>query len=140
MRSLDEKGTSLLLERILKNWRLTSHEELVVVANATPPPDFATLLSAVLAAADAGDPTACSVLKQAGAELARIAKIVISRLFQGEAKPPVAMSGGVFQNSALVRDHFYNSLWSAYPGVSVGEAIVDPVRGALELARKEQSQ
>jgi len=138
MRSLDEKGTSLLLERILKNWRLTSHEELVVVANATPPPDFATLLSAVLAAADAGDPTACSVLKQAGAELARIAKIVISRLFQGEAKPPVAMSGGVFQNSALVRDHFYNRLWSAYPGVSVGEAIVDPVRGALELARKDQ--
>jgi glucosamine kinase len=136
MRSLDENGKSRLFERILNTWKLESSDQLVVVANATPPPDFATLLPQVLAAADAGDPTAFSVLERAGAELARVAKIVIGRLFQGEPKPQVAMSGGVFQNSALVREHFYNSLCSAYPRVSVGDAIVDPVRGALDLARK----
>jgi glucosamine kinase len=136
MRSLDENGKSPLLERILKTWNLESRDELVVATNATPPPDFATLVPLVLAAADAGDVTACTVLENAGAELARVAKIVISRLFEQEPKPRVAMSGGVFQNSALVREYFYESLRSAYPGVSISDDIVDPVRGALELARK----
>ncbi|PYX09496.1 MAG: hypothetical protein DMG88_05905 [Acidobacteria bacterium] len=136
MRSLDENGKSPLLERILKTWKLESRDELVVAANATLPPDFATLVPLVLAASDAGDVTACTVLESAGAELARVAKIVISRLFQQEPKPRVAMSGGVFQNSVLVREHFYKSLRSAFAGVVICDDIVDPVRGALELARK----
>ena len=136
MRRLDENGNSSLFERILKTWKLGSRDELVVAANATPPPDFATLVPLVLTAADAGDETACSVLENAGAELARVAKIVISRLFQGESRPRVAMSGGVFQNSALVREYFCMSLRSAYPSVSISDDTVDPVRGALELARK----
>ncbi|HEV2715616.1 MAG TPA: BadF/BadG/BcrA/BcrD ATPase family protein [Terriglobales bacterium] len=136
MRSLDENGRSPLFERILETWKLESRDELVVAANATPPPDFATLVPLVLSAADAGDVTACTILENAGAELAWVAKIVISRLFQGESRPRVAMSGGVFQNSALVREHFYKILRSAYAGVSISDDIVDPVRGALELARK----
>jgi glucosamine kinase len=136
MRSLDENGKSPLFERILKSWKLGSRDELVIAANATPPPDFATLVRSVLAAADAGDVTARTILEDAGVELARVAKIVISRLFQEEPKPRVAMSGGVFQNSALVREHFYQSLRSACTGVSIRDDIVDPVRGALERARK----
>jgi glucosamine kinase len=139
IRNFDETGISSLLERILKIWSLESLAELVVVANATPPPDFATLVPLVLAAADAGDASACSVLRFAGTELARVAKIAIGRLFPEGPMPQVAMSGGVFQNSALVREHFSRSLREAYPDVRIGEILADPVRGALAMARKRSS-
>jgi hypothetical protein len=46
------------------------------------------------------------------------------------------MSGGVFASSEIVRDVFYNSLRARHPGVVVNLDVIDPVRGALELARK----
>ena len=74
--------------------------------------------------------------EQAGTELARLAKIVIRRLFPDGDQVPVAMSGGVFSNCALVRQVFYNSLRSEYPNCSVNPTIIEAVRGALDLARK----
>ena len=136
LRSLDEKGKSPLLDTILKTWKLDSVDKLVVTANATPAPNFAALLPAVLAAANAGDSVARDVLAQAGSELAGHAIALTRRLFAAASEIPVAMSGGVFQNAALVREHFYKSLRSEYPKASINEAIVEPVRGALELARK----
>src|SRR5438132_1438762 len=47
-----------------------------------------------------------------------------------------AISDGVFQNAALVREHFYKTLRSEYPNASINETVVEPVRGALELARR----
>jgi len=108
---------------------------LVLAANASPSPDFAALLPGALLAADSWDALAQSILSQAGMELARLAKIVIRRLFDGD-KVPVAMTGGVFSNCALVRQVFYNSLRSEYPNCPVNDTVIDPVRGALELARK----
>src|SRR5438034_10766310 len=66
--TLDEKGKSPLLDTILKTWKLESLDKLIVTANATPPPNFAALLPAVLAAANAGDSAARDVLAQAGSE------------------------------------------------------------------------
>ena len=57
-------------------------------------------------------------------------------LFPEADTVPVAMSGGVFRNSALVRQVFYNSLRSEYPKATITPTVIDPVRGALELARK----
>src|SRR5947207_10970671 len=136
MRSLDEEGKSPLLDTILKTWKLESLDKLIVTANATPPPNFAALLPAVLAAANAGDPAASDVLAQAGSELAGRAIAVTRRLFRTASEIPVAMSGGVFQNAALVREHFYKSFRSEYPNASINETVVEPVRGALELARR----
>jgi hypothetical protein len=48
----------------------------------------------------------------------------------------VAMSGGVFRNCALVRQVFYNSLRSELANVELNATVIEPVRGALELARK----
>ena len=45
------------------------------------------------------------------------------------------MSGGVFANSALVRQVFYNDLMAEFPRVAVNANAIEPVRGALELAR-----
>lgn len=133
----DERA-SWLLESIMKAWAVTTREELVVAANGNPAPDFAALLPAVLSAADAGDPTALSVLTQAGVELAGLAKIVIGRLFGNTGSVAVAVSGGVFCNCELVRQAFSSSLRAEYPQVLPNANLIDPVKGALVLARKGQ--
>jgi hypothetical protein len=46
------------------------------------------------------------------------------------------MSGGVFTHSALVREVFYNRIHADFPFVAVNQELVEPVRGALQLARK----
>jgi N-acetylglucosamine kinase-like BadF-type ATPase len=132
----DEGRSSTLFQVITKAWGVEGLDELVRVANATPPPDFSSLLPHILAAADTGDALPRSVLTQAGSELAGIAKIVIGRLFPRQPNVPVAMSGGVFRNSALVRQVFYNSLRSEFPSAKVESGVVDPVKGALDLARQ----
>jgi glucosamine kinase len=136
MRAYDQGENTPLLESTMKTWGLTTREQLIMAANASPPPDFAGLLPAVLAANDADDPTAHDILAQAGAELAGLAKIVLGRLFDARAAAPVAMSGGVFRNCALIRQVFYNNLRLDYAKVVVNPAVVDPVKGALEIARR----
>jgi N-acetylglucosamine kinase-like BadF-type ATPase len=136
LRAYDEGQTTVLLEGTMKSWGVTTREQMIMAANASPPPDFAGLLPVVLAAVEADDPVAHDILAQAGAELASLGKIVIGRIFGEGERVPVAMSGGVFRNSALVRQVFYNNLRSRFPDVVVNANVVDPVRGALERARK----
>ncbi len=138
LRAKDENAAASprLLEGILKFWHLESHEQAVLAANAAPPPDFAALFPTVLSAAGADDAEALGVLIQAGNELAGLARIVIHRIFREAEVIPVGMSGGVFGNSALVREVFYNSLHAGHSGVVLNPNVVEPVRGALELARR----
>jgi N-acetylglucosamine kinase-like BadF-type ATPase len=141
-----------LLNTILSLWKLASLDELVRHANASPPPDFSSLVPAILsAAADSvaenprpsrawtgprRDPVAEGVLRRAGGELATLAGNVIRRLFAGEASVPIAMTGGVFRQSELVRQVFYNGVTAEFPRANVHPTVVDPVEGALALARK----
>lgn len=125
-----------LIEILLRAWHVQTPEQLVPAANATPPPDFAALFPAVLSLADSGDPSALEILTQAGNHLARQAGIVLRRLFSHTGSVPVAMSGGVFRSSALVRQIFYNGLRSGYPDAVLNPNLIEPVRGALELARQ----
>jgi glucosamine kinase len=138
LRAGDENNgeTVPLLDSLIKSWRLETREQLVLAANATPSPDFAALFPTVLALADSGDRVSCDVLTQAGGQLANLAGIVVRRLFTNSGPVPVAMSGGVFGSSALVRQVFYNGLRSGHPDVALNPNVIEPVRGALELARK----
>lgn len=136
MRVCDEGHNGSLLENIMKTWGVITREQMIVVSNASPPPDFAGLFPAVLNAVEVGDPRAHDILAQAGAELATLAKIVISRLFTEADCASVAMSGGVFRNSALVRQVFYNRLRLECPNALVNVNLIDPVKGALDLARR----
>jgi glucosamine kinase len=140
VRALDadsaETTNQSLLGSLMKSWRAGTREQLVVMANATPPPDFSALFPVVLASADHGDRIALDILSQAGAELANLAAAVIARLLVNSDAPSVAMSGGVFSNSSLVRQVFYGRLLSQYPGAAINPSMIDPVRGALEMARK----
>ena len=142
MRAYDQArvdSAQVLLESIMKSWRLSTRDQVVVAANAAlnggSNPDFAALLPAVLSAADAGDPTAGAVLNQAGVELATLAKIVIGRIFCDAVAVPAAVSGGVFYNCEVIRQVFYDRLRAEYPQVLPNTTFVDPAMGALHLAR-----
>ena len=129
-----------LLATILGLWNLATLDQLVRHANASPPPDFSSLVPSVLAAAEASDPLAANLLQRAGNELAALARNVIRRLFGAQDSVPMAMAGGVFRESELVRQVFYNGVTAEFPQATVAPAIVDAVQGALVLARKAARQ
>jgi glucosamine kinase len=158
LRAADEQGSpshdlresSSALELGLgKAWNIKSLHELASAANFTPPPDFALLFPAVLAAGDAGDELGRRILSSAGRELARLVDITMGRLFPetGPSLPgaspaftkeksvPLAMAGGVFRHSALVREVFYNESQRLQPRAMLAPQVVDPVEGALRRAR-----
>ena len=137
LRARDEGATPGLLADARNIFGAASDEDLIVKANSSP--DFAALVPAVLAAADANDVVANRVLSLAGNELASLVKALASRLFSTGEQVPVAMVGGVFRNSALVRQVFYNSVRSTCPSAELKQEIVEPVQGALARARRGKS-
>jgi N-acetylglucosamine kinase-like BadF-type ATPase len=115
-------------------WQIETREQLVIQANASPGPDFAALLPTVLVASQRSDVTATRVLEEAGAELANLARIVERRLERDDL--PIAMCGGIFHNCELVRRVFAERVREACPKAELRDGIVDPVQGALAMARK----
>jgi glucosamine kinase len=119
---------------LLKTWGVTSLSDLARAANSIPTPDFSALFPAVAASSDA---LAEQVLTSAGKELVGIAAVVIGRLFaQHVGSVRVAMTGGVFRHAELVRQVFYNELGRLAPQVEVNPQVVEPVAGALRMARR----
>jgi N-acetylglucosamine kinase-like BadF-type ATPase len=137
MRAHDLGENSVLISSIMNTWHLGSRDDVVRAANAIPPPDFAELLPQVLAAAASGDSRANEILTQAATELAQLARIAAERLWRAQQAFRVALAGGVFQNSPLVRQVFSNSLRSLHPQAEVDARVVEPAQGALWLARKQ---
>lgn len=136
-----EIGESGALERgLLSTLKIDSFEELIRIANATPAPDFAQLFPAVVASADANDDYARMVLSDAGSELATLTANVARRLWPETQTIRIAIAGGVFQNSALVRQVFQQVLQTRRPESSVSLDIVEPVYGALAMARRVGSR
>ena len=124
-----------LAAALLKTWGVTSLIDLARAANSIPPPDFAALFPAV---ANSNDELAACVLTNAGRELAEIAAVVMRPLFAAAETEtvPVAMTGGVFRHAALVREVFYNELQRLDARAEVNPRVIDPVEGALRLARR----
>lgn len=136
LRARDERRDSALLRALQQVWRLETPEDLVRAANAIPPPDFASVFPQVLAVAEGGDPTARAVLTRAGTELAVLAMLVMGRIFPPQDHIAVTMCGGVLRSSALVREAFCRSVESQRLNVGIRSTLVEPVKGALELARR----
>jgi len=131
---VDSLRNSSLSAGLLKTWGVTSLSDLARTANSIPPPDFSILFPAVAASSDA---LAAHVLTNAGKELAGIAAVVIRRLFAQHASPVrVAMTGGVFRHAERVRQIFYNELGRLAPQAVVNPQVVEPVEGALRMARR----
>ncbi len=135
LRARDAGEDSELEQRILRKWQLADREQLVRVANAEPQPDFGALLQEVAAAASAGDAIALEVFVKAGEELARLAKLAAGHYFGRTAEVRVAMSGGAFAHAPNLGEAFYNSLQTQLPNAALLPDLVDPVLGALQMAR-----
>ena len=135
LRAWDCRQPTMLTALILNAWKLPDIDALIVRANSTPPPEFPRLFSVVLRAAEAGDRIAHELLARAGRELATLAAIVISRIAPSAPYVPVAMVGSVFRQSAEIREVFYNQLRASVPGIELRSDFVEPVSGAVTLAR-----
>jgi glucosamine kinase len=141
LRETDELGAvrttrpvSRLFQEIGWTWHVESTAELARTANQSA--NFAELLPAVAAAADAGDELAEKVLTQAGRELAELARIVLLRLFpDDDSHKCVAMVGGVFRHAHRTREVFCANVRAARRHVNVNSEVVEPVGGALQIAR-----
>ena len=132
----DEKAAhSALAEALCKEWKVDALSDLARVANSVPPPNFAALFRPVVSAKDELGST---ILRQAGRELAEVVSVVIRRLFNKDQREPVpvAITGGVFRHSEIVREVFYNELRGLDRLVQINRRVVEPVEGALRLARK----
>ncbi len=131
----ENPASSSFASALCKAWGVKSLADLARTANSVPPPDFAALFPAVIASSDG---LATQVQTDAGRELADVAAIVIQRLFGKEpgCSVPVAMTGGVFRHAPLVRQVFYNELRAREPRIEVNPQVVEPVEGALRMARR----
>lgn len=136
MRALDVSQPTTLMRAVLDAWNLDSIGGVLQKANASPPPDFAQLFPAIESAAAAGDEIARQILSAAGAELASLANVVIGRLWPEPHAVRVAIGGGVFAHSSLVRRSFWMRLRAQRPCAAVNFKIIEPVAGALWMARR----
>lgn len=165
LRAFDQGEQTKLTSLVLNAWNLQTLDDLVHTANAVPPPEFPKLFPFVLRAAHDGDTMAAALLAEAGTQLAEQAAIVIRRLSVNGIPQPqepanqsrvetqlaaspsaqkptldeharVAMTGSVFRQSERVREFFYNHLQASFPGIEIRKDFVEPVDGALALARK----
>ncbi|MEO6119516.1 MAG: BadF/BadG/BcrA/BcrD ATPase family protein [Terriglobales bacterium] len=135
LRALDTGNNTAMMGRILTAWGVTTREDIIRIVNSYPPPNFAALFPQVLAAADTGDMVARDVLSRAGAELAQLARIVIRKLWAGDAHLHVAGSGGVIRNSSQIRQVMHNAIRAERPNALWDDSLIDPAMGALYLAR-----
>ena len=136
LRARDRGDDSKLLRELMQAIAAADVDDFIVRVNATPTPDFAALVPAVLAASDRGDVLATKVLEQSGFELARLAEIVIHRLFANSDEIPVATHGGVLASSEQVKKSLVSELRSRNPHVLFPSRTIDPARGALSRARR----
>ncbi|MFZ0294052.1 MAG: BadF/BadG/BcrA/BcrD ATPase family protein [Candidatus Sulfotelmatobacter sp.] len=149
LRAADESGddrvaryVSPLFREVKSVWKVESVDQVARTANTNP--DFAILLPAVVTAADAGDEVARKVLTQAGRELAELAAIVVRCLFaegiSDRASIPLALVGGVFRYALMVRESFCDALRKIDPRLRVNPDVIEPVAGALQIARNPASR
>jgi N-acetylglucosamine kinase-like BadF-type ATPase len=132
LRAYDVGSNNGLLPVIAQSWK-AAPEDVIGMANASEP-RFAELAGAISDAAKEGEPVACDIIKRAGRALAGLGGAVIARLWPSGGVVPVALSGGVLQGSALVRQAFKDEMRVRHPEAAISFAQVRPVLGALEIA------
>lgn len=138
-RAHDEQGAPIqLLTALAAYWKADTLEQVVEMAHATPPPDFAALTRIVVEVAGQGDPLAQSLLREAGQALGNDAVLALKKLHALEPEAPshVAFTGSVLENIELVRETMMVTVKRVHPDVTVNPHAVDPTEGALWRARQ----
>jgi N-acetylglucosamine kinase-like BadF-type ATPase len=130
LRARDRGSEALLLDAILADRGMKWIEELIDPAKRV---EAAALFPVIAEAAHHGDMTAWYVLSEAGRELADMALAVSQKLRL--VRGTVCGVGGVFRHGALVRSSFRAALAANAAHLMYDERVVEPVLGALQMAR-----
>jgi N-acetylglucosamine kinase-like BadF-type ATPase len=140
LRALDMGRSSTLVTGIMEHWQVVTREHLLQRCHRELLPGFADLFPIVLAAAEGADPLASEILTAAGFELARMAQVVLRRLWVCRTRTEIAITGGVFHNSPHIRSVFANVIRNDRPEVRVEFSDRQPFEGALYLAQQAWSK
>ena len=139
LRAYDRGEPTGVLKKVGEIWGTPDLDELVNVGDGTPGPDFAALAPAIYELAQAGDPVALGVLKQASADLVEFVLLVRDKLrrkhnIAGEV--PVAWTGGVVEKMTIVREAFFKGLRAAAPDLPIQDSAAVSLEGAVWRAQR----
>lgn len=134
-RSADGRATATpLTDHLLAACGLKRAEELIgVVYRGGDRASLASLAPVVLDAAEAGDPVADHIVRDAASELAA-ATAAAARQLQLGAVFPVALAGGLLVASPAYRERFLSAITDRGLSGSPVTLVTEPAEGALRLA------
>ena len=139
LHAYDREQPTRILDTVGEIWGTPDIDDLINLGDSTPGPDFAALAPAINELAEAGDPVALGVLKQASDDLVDFVLVVRAKLRRKHSiacEVPVAWTGGVVEKMPLVRDAFFAGLKAAAPEMPVGTESVVSLEGALWRAKR----
>jgi len=138
-RAKDFGQPTRILERIIQHWSAESIEEIVDIANRTPPPDFSQLAPIIVDCAEEGDAVAERVLHLGGRLIGDDAVEGfrhVRKLDPDAPLPSIAFTGSILDNVAFVRESMIETIRRSLPQVHIVPEAVDPIQGALWRARQ----
>ncbi len=139
LHAYDREEPTEVLKKVGEIWSTPAIADLINLGDGTPGPDFAALAPAINKLAEAGDPVAVRVLRQAAADLVENVLLVRSKLRRKHAiagEVPAAWTGSVIGKMTLVREAFFAGLHSAAPQMPVKKEAVVPLDGAIWRAQR----
>jgi len=139
LHAYDREQPTRILDTVGEIWGTPDIDDLINLGDSTPGPDFAALAPAINELAEAGDPVALGVLKQASDDLVDFVLVVRAKLRRKHSiagEVPVAWTGGVVEKMPLVREAFFAGLKAAAPEMPVGSEGVVSLEGALWRAKR----
>jgi N-acetylglucosamine kinase len=125
-----------LTERVLNHLHLAHPSDLVhrIYDGEPGRRAISDLAAVVMAAADAGDAVAQSIIAAAGAELTAAALSVIRQLELRHERFPAIIAGGVIRGVQRLADDVTRRLRESAPEADVRRLEVEPACGAVHLA------
>jgi len=133
--SVEGRGRRTTLSgRLLARLRLSGLGELVRWATIADIPAIAALAPEVLAAAEEGDAVAGALVDAGADDLATHVRALAERFPRG-AEVGVALGGSLLARSADYRKRVVARILADVPSATIRPEPVDPVLGAIQLAR-----
>ncbi len=136
-RAHDRRGPATSLSNDLLTAALPDLDALVRWSTGAEPGEIASIAPAVLDAARRGDAIARGITEAAADELVAHVAALVDK-FPGKAAIPVALAGGNLEPERALRPLVLKRL-QRLPRASAIETPLDPVLGALALARRARS-
>ncbi len=139
LHAYDREEPTQVLKKVCEIWGTPTMDDFINFGDSTPGPDFAALAPAIDELANAGDPVAVGVLRQAAADLVEFVLLVRSKLRRKHAiagEVPVAWTGSVIEKMAIVQQAFFAGLHAAAPEMPVAKQAVVSIDGAVWRANR----